>query len=157
MFCLNPRGRIADFMSNKKTLIAITIFFNVVLAVAIANAWGKVVLNEQQLEEKLKAGRILTMYITDSGIFGVETNEYNAPSDEFLVPGNYQEMPDKFSVLAREHNVQVMPSQLSKDTNRMLWLPMVSWLFNELILICILIAVIMLYRRIASIEKLIKK
>ena len=49
------------------------------------------VMTEQQLEEKIKANKILDMYTTDAGIMGMELNQFGAPSTAFIVPGNYNE------------------------------------------------------------------
>jgi hypothetical protein len=123
----------------------------------IAYAVGEVVLTQQQLEEKLKANRILDMYITDAGITGMETNEYNAPSNEFLVPGVFEKMPEKLSTLAKDHDVRILPSQASRTINKVLWLPILSLAFNMIVLFSILITLIRINKRIASIERLIKK
>lgn len=118
---------------------------------------GQVVLSEQQLQEKIAAKKILHVYLTDAGITGFEINQYGAPSDEFLVPGPYEKMPDKILALTKEHNVQVLPSQLSKKVDGRAWLPIVMWLFNVTVLLSILVTVIIINKRVANIEKLVKK
>jgi hypothetical protein len=115
------------------------------------------VLSEQQLQEKIKANRILDMYLTDAGITGFETNQYGAPSSEFIVPGPYEKIPDGILALAKEHNVRIMPSQLSKKADGRVLLPMVMWLFNVIVLLSILVTVIIINKRVSNIEKLIKK
>ena len=105
----------------------------------------------------MKANRILDMYLTDAGITGFETNEYGAPSNEFLVPGPYKKMPEQILVLAKEYNIQILPSRLSAKADRRAWLPMMLWLFNVAVLLSILVTVIIINKRVANIEKLIKK
>jgi hypothetical protein len=135
----------------------ILILIQFTMTCGLAVAAGQLVLTEQQLQEKMKANRILDMYLTDAGITGHETNEYGAPSNEFLVPGPYAKMPKQILVLAQEHNIQILPSQLSAKTDRRAWLPMILWLFNVCVLLSILITVIIINKRVANIEKLIKK
>ncbi len=59
--------------------------------------------------------------------------------------------------LAKEHNVKVLPSQLSKKVDRRALLPMILWIFNVVVLLSILATVININKRVANIEKLIKK
>ncbi len=140
-----------------KGVAATIIILHLVLSCGVAHAVGETVITEQQLEEKIKASRIMDMYLTDAGIKGFEINEYGAPSNQFLVPGPYEKMPEKLLALAKERNIQILPSQLTKKADGRVLLPMVMWLFNLVVLLSILVTVIIINKRVANIEKLIKK
>lgn len=137
--------------------LVILVLMQLVLTCGVSHAVGRLIISGQQLEEKMKAGKVLDIYLTDAGITGMDTNEYNVPSNEFLVPGAFEEIPERFMALAKEHNVKVLPSQLSKKVDRRALLPMILWIFNVVVLLSILATVININKRVANIEKLIKK
>jgi len=138
-------------------MLGLIILFQFVLFFVVADSYAQAVFSEQQIQEKIVANKILHMYLTDVGITGFEINQYGAPSEEFLVPGRYEKIPERILLLAKEHNVLILPSQLSKKTEGRAWLPMVIWFFNVTVLLSILVTVIIINKRVSNIEKLIKK
>jgi hypothetical protein len=125
----------------------------IITGVNIASA--QPVISEQQLEEKIKANKILTMYATDAGITGMELNQFGAPSEEFIVPGDFEDIPAKLKILANEHNVRLLPSQVSsKMTAFKFSLPILIYIVIPLGIIILLIVI---NRKLTLLIKLIKK
>jgi hypothetical protein len=125
----------------------------IITGVNIASA--QPVISEQQLEEKIKANKILTMYATDAGITGMELNQFGVPSEEFIVPGDFEDIPTKLKILANEHNVRLLPSQVSsKMTAFKFALPILIYIVIPLGIIILLMVI---NRKLTLLIKLIKK
>jgi len=133
--------------------LSLIILSFIITGVSIASA--QPVISEQQLEEKIKANKILTMYATDAGITGMELNQFGAPSEEFIVPGDFEDIPAKLKILANEHNVRLLPSQVSsKMTAFKFALPILIYIVIPL---GIIILLIIINRKLTLLIKLIKK
>ncbi len=140
----------------------LTLFFAMIVLVifnaTIVLAVGEIVITEHDLKEKLLANKILHLYLTDAGITGFELNQFGAPSNEFVVPGSYDKMPEEISNIAKSHNLQVLPSQQSpKMTPFKFWGAIFYQLFFILIPVVILIWLIIVNKKLNTIIEHLKK
>jgi hypothetical protein len=135
-----------------RKLIWLVLLFTMT-GIGIANA--QQVYSEQQLEEKIKANKILMMYATDAGITGTDLNQFGAPSEEFIVPGNYEDIPERLRTIANAHNVRILPSQVSGKMNAFKFaLPILIYVAIPLVMITLLIII---NRKLTLLIKLLKK
>ncbi len=142
----------------KKAILYYAAILLVIFNGTIVLAVDETVITEHDLKDKLSANRILDMYLTDAGIKGFELNQFGAPSNEFIVPGSYDKMPEEISAIAKTHNVQILPSQLSsKMTPLKFWGAILYRLLFILVPMLILIWPIIVNKKLKAILELPKK
>jgi hypothetical protein len=135
-------------------VLLLLVIFNATVVLAV----GETVITEHDLKEKLSVNKILDMYLTDAGIKGFELNQFGAPSNEFIVPGSYDKMPEEISNIAKTHNVQILPSQLSpKMTPLKFWAAILYRLLFISVPVLILIWLIIVNKKLKAILELLKK
>ena len=141
-----------------KRLLTCSAVLLVIFYGTFALAVGETVITEHDLKEKLSANKILDMYLTDAGIKGFELNQFGAPSNEFVVPGSYDKMPEEIEHIAKSHNVQILPSQQSpKMTPLKFWGAILYRLFFILMPVLIFIWLIIVNKKLKAILELLKK
>lgn len=128
----------------------------ILLLVAIATtAEAKLVLTEQELKQKITDHHISDIYLVDGGIGGLEKNQYGLTSDEIIVIGSYEKIPDDIYKLAQQHNVNVLESQrwIHKETRPYAFiLPLISWGLNITFFVVIITLMIIINKKLSKIK-----
>lgn len=139
--------------------INLTLISFLSLLVIAFNVEAKNVWNEEELKQKLSGKKVTIIYLVDGGIGGLEVNQYGLPSDEFMVIGPYEKIPDDIVSLAQENNVSIKPSQRFNDINKPAS-PIVQFLgkgFYIFIFTGLLVILLLINKKLSEIIKILNK
>ena len=137
--------------------IVIIILIGIIILCSAETTEAKMVLTFQELKEMIIKEKIYIMYRTDDGLSGVDKNQYDLPSEEFIVTGRFEEIPVDIVKLAKEHHVILGQSQQSGKRNDMPILQMIVtaiWI-GTFILVVLFLGII--NRKLTKVVKLLSK
>ncbi len=98
--------------------IRLLIIFAVCILFLASNGNARLVLNEEELKQKIVDNSVSTIYLADGGLGGIEKNRFGLVTDDFIVVGPYEKIPDDMLDLARKHNVTITESQRFNDRQK---------------------------------------
>jgi len=126
------------------------------------SAFAKTVISETELRDKITNNKIGTIYLdpVDKGIGGLEVNQYGLVSDDVIVKGNYNKIPDDILKLAKDHSVTIAKAEgygSSDDVFSYLAMRALPRFLYIIILFGILVFFILINKKLAKIIKLLTK
>lgn len=114
----------------------------------------------QELKMKMRSGEVSYIWLSDTGIGGIEIDKiYNIAKEEFVVTGEFDTIPENLIQLAKLNHVTINPSKRYRDLSSSP--PQYLHRFGLLLLIGVglidLILLVLIYCKVSGILQILKK